>query len=113
MKLWIDDVRPAPEDYIWIKSVNQFLILFNSAVANSAVPLNIEEVSLDHDAGDFITDGGDYIELLNELETFYHTSAFNRNRIIISNINFHIHSRNPVGVENMRRIIRRNGWKEI
>ena len=22
MKLWIDDVRPAPEGYIWIKSVN-------------------------------------------------------------------------------------------
>ena len=23
MKLWIDDVRPAPAGYIWIKSVNQ------------------------------------------------------------------------------------------
>ena len=22
MKLWIDDVRPAPKDYIWIKTVN-------------------------------------------------------------------------------------------
>ena len=25
----------------------------------------------------------------------------------------HIHSMNPVGVENMRRIIERNGWKEV
>ena len=23
MKLWIDDVRPAPEGYIWCKSVNE------------------------------------------------------------------------------------------
>ena len=22
MKLWIDDVRPAPEDYLWIKKVD-------------------------------------------------------------------------------------------
>ena len=23
MKLWIDDVRPAPEGYTWCKSVNE------------------------------------------------------------------------------------------
>ena len=23
MKLWIDDVRPAPEGYVWCKSVNE------------------------------------------------------------------------------------------
>ena len=23
MKLWIDDVRPAPEGYVWCKTVNE------------------------------------------------------------------------------------------
>ena len=23
MKLWIDDIRPAPNRYVWCKSVNQ------------------------------------------------------------------------------------------
>ena len=23
MKLWVDDVRPAPEGYVWCKSVNE------------------------------------------------------------------------------------------
>ena len=23
MKLWIDDIRPAPDRYVWCKSVNQ------------------------------------------------------------------------------------------
>ena len=113
VKIWVDDVRPAPEDYVWVKSTNQFLRLFNSAVANSADPLNIEEISLDHDAGDFRGDGEDYINILNQLETFYHTTMFDRNRVLINNIKFTIHSQNPVGVENMRRIIKRNGWKEV
>lgn len=113
MRLWVDDVRPAPEDYIWVKSTNQFLRLFNSAVANSADPLNIEEISLDHDAGNFADDGKDYINILDQLEKFYHTTSFDRNRALIDNINFHIHSQNVVGVENMRRIIRRNGWREV
>lgn len=46
-------------------------------------------------------DGGDYIKLL---DWFEETGR---------NYPIHIHSMNPVGVENMRRIIKRNGWKEI
>lgn len=58
-------------------------------------------ISTDHDAGDFYHDGGDYIRLLDWLE------ETGRNYPI------RIHSMNPVGVANMRRIIERNGWKEI
>ena len=61
----------------------------------------IELIDLDHDAGDFYHDGGDFIRILDWLE------ETGRNYPI------RIHSQNAVGVENMRRIIERNGWKEV
>ena len=101
MKLWIDDVRPAPEGYKHIKSVNDaiYAILW----AENAYWENeiIELIDLDHDAGDYEYDGGDYIKLLDWLE------ETGRNYPI------RLHSMNPVGVENMRAIIKRNGWIEI
>jgi hypothetical protein len=98
MRLWIDDVRPAPEGYVWAQSVMmaQVIIKVEEKEGNK-----IELINIDHDAGDFACDGGDYIKLLDWLE------ETGRNYPI------HIHSMNVVGVENMRRIIQRNGWKEI
>lgn len=61
----------------------------------------IELIDLDHDAGDYAADGGDYTKILDWLE------ETNRNYPI------RIHSQNPVGVENMRRIIERNNWMEV
>ena len=61
----------------------------------------IELIDMDHDAGEYAETGGDYIELL---EWFEKTG---RSYPIL------IHSMNPVGVENMRRIIQRNGWTEV
>lgn len=103
MKLWIDDVRPAPSGYKWRKSVNSAIRLIKDTERlNKTFKLNpIEVIDIDHDAGDFVYDGGDYIKLLDWLE------ETGRNYPI------HIHSMNPVGIENMRRIIRRNGWTEV
>ena len=102
MKLWIDDCRPAPEGYIWLKSVNEArnYITLNEYHARSVEDC-ISLISLDHDAGKYATDGGDYIKLLDWLE------ETKRNYPI------RIHSQNPVGVQNMRAIIERNGWKEV
>ena len=61
----------------------------------------IELIDIDHDAGEYANLGGDYINLLNWLE------ETGRNYPI------RIHSMNPVGVANMRRIIQRNNWKEV
>lgn len=61
----------------------------------------IEVIDIDHDAGDFVYDGGDYIEVLKWLEETGRSYPIR------------IHSMNPVGVQNMRRIIQHNGWKEI
>lgn len=96
--MWIDDVRPAPEGYIWIKSVNAAKRYITMASPYGVADI---EISIDHDAGDYAYDGGDYIRLLDWLE------ETGRNYPI------HIHSMNPVGIENMRRIIERNGWKEV
>lgn len=93
MKLWIDDVRPAPTGYYWAKSVN---------VAKEYILCNdIEILDMDHDAGDYAKYGGDYIRLLDWLEEIGRSYPIR------------IHSMNPVGVANMRAIIQRNGWKEV
>ena len=127
MKIWIDDVRPAPEEgYIWCKSVNEakLAIIDNEqriadlgrrcreldrngfydeadhihmVAANTMLGL----IDIDHDAGDCAEQGGDYIKLLDWLE------ETGRNYPI------RIHSQNPVGVANMRAIIEKNGWKEV
>jgi hypothetical protein len=98
MKLWIDDVRPAPEGYFWCKTVGQARIAVEEA---ECLKVPIELIDTDHDAGTYVGCGGDYIRLLDWLE------STGRNYPI------RIHSMNPVGVANMRAIIERNGWKEI
>ena len=97
MKLWIDDVRPAPEGYVWAQSVMMAQAIIKVEEKEGS---KIDLIDIDHDAGDFACDGGDYIKLLDWLE------ETGRDYPI------HIHSMNPVGVENMRRIIQRNGWRE-
>ena len=103
MKLWVDDVRSAPEGHIWCKSVQEakdtVLMLELYATVNECYL--VELIDIDHDAGDYANEGGDYIKLLDWLE------ATGRNYPI------HIHSMNPVGVQNMRAIIKRNGWTEV
>ena len=96
MKLWIDDVRPAPDGYVWCKSVNRAINLLkrmadcyhvvfynNSAFTTVHSELELEKlkqfdpelkiilhtdpveiIDIDHDAGDYACDGGDYIKLL-------------------------------------------------
>ena len=107
MKIWIDDLREAPEGYVWIKSTNRAKQFIYGCKWNEAEcgPISfqnqIEIISLDHDAGDYAHDGGDYIRILDYIEEMGWEFPI------------HIHSQNPVGVENMRRIIQRNNWKEV
>lgn len=106
MKLWVDDIRPAPAGYIWVKSVDRAKeyienheLMFKVSGGKEIYKTTL--IDIDHDAGDFAHDGGDYIKLLDWLE------ETGRNYPI------RIHSMNPVGVANMRRIIKRNGWTEV
>lgn len=105
MKLWIDDVRPAPEGYIWLKTVNdaiRYIEIYGDYIDfdNNLVDL-VEVIDIDHDAGNYASYGGDYIKLLDWLEETGRDYPIR------------IHSMNSVGVANMRAIIQRNGWKEV
>ena len=102
IKLWVDDIRPTPDGYTGFMTTNAALrfIYLNY--------MSIEEISLDHDAGDCAKDGGDYINILKEMQRLSRRKGFD-----FSHIKFFLHSANPVGVQNMRAIIEDNGWKEI
>ena len=114
MKLWVDDVRPAPDGYIWCKSANETKNVISATEEYEEGALDsldyywLEEhdgpitlIDIDHDAGDYVSQGGDYIKHLDWLE------ETGRNYPI------HIHSMNVVGKQNMLAICKRNGWKVI
>ena len=98
-KIWVDDVRPAPEGYVWLKSVNE--VKKYLADPHTLCNYEISLIDLDHDAGDYAKDGGDYIKILDWLEEIGYDGYI------------HIHSMNAVGKINMRNIIQKNGWREI
>ena len=99
MKLWIDDVRPAPEGYVWVKSVNEAINLIGDVEEHLGIA-TIELVDLDYDSGDYEKDGGPYIKLMDWLvET---------NRMYP----LAFHSQNPVGSAAMKRMYRRYWLKE-
>lgn len=98
MKIWADDIRPAPFGYHWCRSVNETIRAIVSAEAQN---VDIDVIDLDHDAGDYFEDGGDFIRVLDWMEESERDYPIR------------IHTSNPVGAQNMRLIIYRNGWEEL
>lgn len=92
MKIWVDDIRETPIDYIGVKSVNEAIKVIQEA-ERQQIP--IELIDLDHDLGDYAYDGGDGIKLLDwlvERGTLYPIK---------------LHTMNIVGRRNMQRMIDR------
>lgn len=96
IKIWVDDLRPVPAGYIGFKTVDETIDFLSKSDTSL-----VEVLDLDHDAGDYYSQGGDYIRILDWLE-------FEGISIPIS-----IHSGNPVGIKNMWKIIQKNGWTYI
>ena len=96
MKIWLDDLRPMPNGFTHhAYSVNQAKGMIESAEALFKSGEQIEEISCDHDLGDFASDGGDGIKLLDwlvERNTCYPIT---------------LHTMNPVGRQNMQRMLDR------
>lgn len=95
MKLWIDDIRPAPDGFIWCKSINQ---------AKAAITAYEHQYSCDNILIDLDNDGEDYFKILDWLE---------EKNIVDTGYFFKIHSQNPVGVMRMKDIIQHNGWRLV
>ena len=92
IKIYLDDIRKAPNGYIQVYSVNQAIKMIEKAENNNDI---IEILDLDHDLGDFSNDGGDAIKLLDwlvERNTLYPIK---------------LHTANPVGRANMQRMIKK------
>lgn len=93
MKLWLDDIRQMPKEYDYhAYSVNDAKQAILDAEQKNEV---IEILDLDHDLGDFAKYGGDGIRLLDwlvERGTLYPIK---------------LHTANPVGRDNMQRMIDR------
>ncbi len=91
-KIWLDDIRPAPEGYVWCRSVKAAEL---QILLSEREEIKIELIDCDHDLGDYAAYGGDGIKLLDwlaETKRFYPVK---------------LHTQNPVGRENMQRIIDR------
>ena len=99
IKIWVDDVREAPPGWQRCCSVNDTIDKIKFYGQDE-----ISCISLDHDAGMYYYKGGDYVKILDWIERVYGKNWA---------CPIHIHSKNPVDVQNMRAIIHHNNWKEI
>lgn len=88
MRLWIDDIRPAPTGFVLVKTVKE---------AKAAI--RFYERTFSGEDTIVISIGND-VEILKWLEEtkFVDTGYF-----------FHFHSKNTIGAK----IIEKNGWREI
>ena len=92
IKIYLDDEREAPKGYVRTYSVNETKKLIVESESNN---IEITEINVDHDLGDYANDGGDAIKLLDwlvERNTLYPIK---------------IHTMNVVGRDNMQRMIDR------
>ena len=134
MRLWLDDVRPAPEGYKWVKGVSLAKILIENA--EEAINGAIETIHSYEDNYDRCTDGqkthyekvikplmlnritDNTIELLDLDHDLGDYAKFGGDGVKLldwleetgRNYPIRIHSANVVGRENMLRICRKNNW---
>lgn len=105
MKIWIDDLRPMPEEFDFhcrsVYDAIRFLTICES------IDCKIDVISLDHDAGAEVVHGGDFIQVLKYLEWLKRVAGTELCT------KFRIHTGNPIGAEYMRQIIKRCGWEEF
>lgn len=105
MKIWVDDIREKPSNFdIHCKSVYEFKHTVNFAIDHN---ISIELISLDHDSGEYFTEGGDYIECLKWLEEI--KMKYNYEPCTV----FKLHTFNPVGRINMIQIIKKMNWNLV
>lgn len=101
VKIYVDDMRETPNGFIHFYTVDECVgyirRMYKQGISNFYL-------DLDNDAGEeYSKFGGDYINILNRLEDMY-----NMGHLKHINFSIHIHSMNPVAIQNMRSIILHN-----
>lgn len=85
MRVWLDDVRPMPEDYdVWAKTADEAIDLIRGG--------EVTHISFDHDLGEYKDTGyavAVYIEL---------SARFNN----LKPITWEVHSSNPEGTRRIK-----------
>ena len=88
MKLWLDDLRPPPEGWMWARTVEEAMPHLRSG--------EVAEASLDHDLGEGVEEGHRLVLWMAE-HGIWPTQAIS------------VHSSNPPGAEMMAAVIERYG----
>jgi hypothetical protein len=95
MRLWIDDVRPMPEDFdIWAKTANEALDILKKGV--------ITHVSFDYDLGDVHKIGSQIATWSEHEMSGYDVASWIEGEAFQGNmgpITYTVHSANPVGAK--------------
>lgn len=91
MKIWLDDERPAPSGWMWVKDPRQANCLIKTQGSE------IEAIAFDHDLGTAMT-GYDVACQLEE------EAAMGR---INKDIHLSVHSANPVGKQRIKLVCQR------
>lgn len=95
MKLWIDDVRPRPNDsWDWVKTSSEAIIYLVSTANTDYFP---DVISFDHDLGGDDTT----MPVVNMLEEMVEDGTLDRP------FQWQIHSMNPVGKRNLLVVLMR------
>lgn len=87
IRLWLDDLRPAPAGWVWVKTVAAAQALLRRG--------EVAEVSLDHDLGEETATGYD-------LATWIEEEAFHGR---LPRVKWAVHSANPIGRERMEQAL--------
>lgn len=105
MKIWHDDIRKAPEGWVWVRTNDEAKDLLMNA------PEPVGAISMDHDLGLHDMDPDEYVMMDGELahasflagrseETGYHLVCWMCDQALVPP-NVTIHSWNPVGAIDM------------
>lgn len=84
MKIWIDDLRPAPDGWVHVKTAAEAIELLNNNV--------VKEISLDNDLGDGQPEGYIVLDYIEERLA---------RAIMLPPEKIHIHTGNPVARKRM------------
>ena len=97
INIWLDDTRPAPDGFIWVKNVNEVICLFLHYQNLDKMKCDINIISLDNDLGENEEEG---YKVLDEIEEIYKNNI----GIFLPN-EIRVHSANPVARKRMQTVI--------